>query len=305
MMEAKVKQDFDLKGEVYENFRDNKDVFLTNAQIYEIFESFWIDTCSSLVSEKNPVLYIVGAQPGAGKTGLVEKLESDLKIKSLVGDVYRELHPNAKKFTLDKNYSSYTGPINGVIGMLCKARCIDRKISFIQETSMGHLDSVFNIINQANKNGFTISLNLLIVKKYDAFLGTLYRVVDYSKTGKSLRIVDPKYCDIAFSNVLKFFDFFEYLLKLNSISLFNRNFDTIMEFKKEELLEDITGKIQILKKCIESERSRPHTEQEKKVLEEQKALVLEYIDKGLIPIGRQVFLQELKSRKETEKSLDK
>ena len=78
-----------------------------------------------------------------------------------------------------------------------------------------------------------------------------------------------------------------------------------MEFKKEELLENMVEKIQILKKCIEGERLRPHTEQEKKVLEEQKALVLECIDKGLIPIGRQVFLQELESRKETEKSLDK
>ena len=90
-MEAKVKRDFDLKGEVYETFRDNNDVFLTNTQIYEIFEKFWADNCSDLISEKNPVLYIVGAQPGAGKTGLVEKFEYNLKIKSLVSDIYREL----------------------------------------------------------------------------------------------------------------------------------------------------------------------------------------------------------------------
>ena len=69
MMEAKVKRDFDLKGEVYETFRDNNDVFLTNTQIYEIFEKFWADNCSDKKKKKNPVLYIVGAQPGAGKTG--------------------------------------------------------------------------------------------------------------------------------------------------------------------------------------------------------------------------------------------
>lgn len=304
MMEAKVKRDFDLKGEVYETFRDNNDVFLTNTQIYEIFEKFWADNCSDLISEKNPVLYIVGAQPGAGKTGLVEKLEEETGLPVLTGDQYRDFHPNAKLFSKQFDYTKYTSPINFLMCMLTIARCFDNKIGFIMENPLKNPQQNADYIMHGKKIGYSINLVLMAVKKYDSFLGVYNRGAGFLKEGKEARFTTNKTHDECYDGVLKMLTLKEAILNLNSLVIYDRNLTELVHISNISI-ENLDKIISFSQLALISERLRPHTEQEKKVLEEQKALVLECIDKGLIPIGRQVLLQELESRKETEKSLDK
>lgn len=144
----------------------------------------------------------------------------------------------------------------------------------------------------------------MAVKKYDSFLGVYNRGAGFLKEGKEARFTTNKTHDECYDGVLKMLTLKEAILNLNSLVIYDRNLTELFHIS-DILPENLDKIISLSQSVLITERSRPHTEQEKKVLEEQKALVLEYIDKELIPIGRQVFLQELESRKETEKSLDK
>jgi len=297
MMELKIKRDFDLMGDVYEKFRGNEDVFLTNQQIYDLFEIFWEKNCSGLQAEEHPKLYIVGAQPGAGKTGLVSLISETYKVKAFIGDIFRGSHPNAVKFLNSEEYSSFTGPLDGVMNKLCIARCIDRKISLVQETTMAHLDSILENINAAITNNYEINLCQLAVSKYDSFLGIYSRAANFVKFGSALRLVNPKFHDIAYEGVLKIFDYPDIITKLNSVVIYNRRLEMICGLNGQKLSDNTKLKIDFIKKLIERERTRVHTNEEMAELEEQKFIVLDCIDKGLIPVKRETFLKELESRK--------
>lgn len=285
---------------VYKNFRDNPIVFLANEQIYEIFERFWNENCSNLLPSVNPSLFIVGAQPGAGKTGLVNKIGIERKVLSLIGDVYRSLHPNIRIIVDNPDYSRFTGPLNGVINLLVISRCIDRKISFVFETTMGNLESTERSMEMAYNGGYSLNINMLIVKKSDSFLGTYYRAARMIENHATSRFSISAFHDKAYNGILDFLSHKESISKLNSLVLFNRNLEPIFE------AHDISpANVNVV--CLRArddvvrERGRPHTREEAEELERQKAFVLDYIDRGLITVvSRDSFLREYESRAEAQ-----
>ena len=68
--EYRFRESLSRGGDVYKKFEDDPNVFLSNENIFEIFEKFWAEKFSNVKSENNPSMYIVGAQPGAGKQDL-------------------------------------------------------------------------------------------------------------------------------------------------------------------------------------------------------------------------------------------
>lgn len=296
--EKKIREYFKL-DDVYKNFRGNQTVFLTNGQIYEIFERLWNENYSKLKSEDNPRLFIVGAQPGAGKTGLVNKIGEDSKVLSLIGDIYRTLHPNIKIIVNNPDYCTLTYPLNRVINLLVISRCLDRRISFAFETTMRDLQSVERKLEMAYNSGYSIHFNILVVKKDSSFIGSYYRAAMAIKDNEGTRFNTPDFHDEAYNGVFDFFSHTESILKLNSLKLFNRNLELI--FETDTLPSNIYTACLMARRVITAERTRSYIEKEAEELERQKTLVLYYIDKGLITvISKEDFSRECESRKEVK-----
>lgn len=292
-----IRQRFD-SDVVYKDFVENSIVFLTNEQIYEIFENFWRENCSQLLPTENPQLFIVGSQPGSGKTGLVNKIGREQSILILLGDVYRSLHPNIAVIINSPDYSKFTGPLNGVVNLLVISRCVDRKISFVFETTMGNLESIEKTIEMAYNSEYLLNMNMLIVKKNSSFLGTYYRAAKFIENHIACRFSIHAFHDRAYNGVLDFLLHKETLLKLNSLTLFNRNLEPI--FEAHALSPSNVNAVCLrARDAVVCERGRPHTREEIEELERQKAFVLDYIDRGLITvISRENFLREYESRTE-------
>ncbi|HSQ97978.1 MAG TPA: zeta toxin family protein [Rickettsiales bacterium] len=301
-MEKNLKNELN-KSELYASYKDNTDVFLTNEQIYKIFEKFWEENCSKLKSEDNPKLFIIAAQPGSGKTGLVSRIESQHKIPILTGDNYRIYHPNYKMFFDTQNFSKFTHPLNLTMCRLSIARCLDRHISFIMENPLKNpLQNAEYIVN-GNNLEFKVNFYIMAVKKNDSFLGTYYRLAKFIEVGTGARETTHKTHDECYDGISKSLELKESISKLNSLKLFNRNLEPIFEANISS--SNVNTICLEAKKSLIAERNRPYTKEEVEELEKQKNFVLDYIDKGLITvISKDDFLKEYESRKE-KKSNDK
>lgn len=295
-MEQKIKNDFNDKGEVYEHFRNNKDVFLTNNQIYDIFEKFWDENYSHLKSEDNPTLYIVGAQPGAGKTGLVGLIENETNLSVLTGDQYRSCRPNYLIFS--EREKDFLSQINFVICMLMIGRCLDKQISFIMENPLKNVEQNIYYIKEAKKRNFVVNLDLMVVKNYDSYVGIYYRCINFIKNGQAGRITSNRTHDLGYDGVLKTFNYTNVLSSIDSLCLYNRNLCQLFKADKNDLQNYTFSTIERAKQTINIERNREYTEKERKDLNNQISDIIEYIDKGLLPISKEEFLKELELRKE-------
>ncbi|MDR2526477.1 MAG: zeta toxin family protein, partial [Rickettsiales bacterium] len=260
-------------------------------EIFKIFERFWEENCLEYSTSSAPELHIVGAQPGAGKTALVSKIGKEKNILTLIGDIYRTLHPNYRNILNSDRYSEFTGPLNGYLSMLVVSRCIDRGISFVLETSMNNIDLLKKNIEKAKNNGYLVNMNLLVAKKEDSFLSIYYRYAKLIECNVGNRLTQEKFHDEGYKNITSFLSDDNTLSKLNSISIHNRNLTSII------FQEEIRGNINQLRdksiKAINNERKRRPTFDEQKNTKEQEKFVLDCIDKGLIKtITKDDFLKK-------------
>ena len=302
--EYQFRESLSRNGDVYKKFENDPNVFLSNENIFEIFEKFWAEKFSNVKSENNPSMYIVGAQPGAGKTGLVMLLKNELEIIDLVGDIYRTYHPNYTLFMDSPNYSSFTGPLNGVMNLLTISRCLDRKISFIQETTFGNIDTIVKNIENAHSNNFRVNIMFLAVDLASSFLGTYYRASKLIENGCAIRLVAHEYHDKVYNNIFELLKNHDILLKLNSICVFNRNLEQLYKSKVINI-NNLNTVIFETKETIEKERTRDKTESEILEIIKQKETILKLINKGLLPISASDFDNEYNVRRTLCKNIIK
>lgn len=125
---------------------------VSNQEKNHIVNDIWIDIHieqPELTSQQNPKAYVVGGQPGAGKSTSTNKLQTEYSNNILIIDLdsYRERHPNYK--TLYEKYgkesSEYTHQFASEIKEEIQKRAIDAKYNII-------IDGTLKNINKAEKN---------------------------------------------------------------------------------------------------------------------------------------------------------
>ncbi len=95
----------------------------------------------TLYQSKQPIGFILGGQPAAGKSGLIKKLRRDHRLSDLVvinGDEYRQHHP--RKRELDEQFGQdspkYTQKLSNAVVDFLKAECLRLRCNFIIEGTM-------------------------------------------------------------------------------------------------------------------------------------------------------------------------
>ena len=101
-----------------------------------IINGLWNKISSqNLTSQQSPKAYILGGQPGAGKSTSTRKLEAQYNRNILTIDLdqYRDQHPNYEALyeKYGKELSSYTHEFAGEIKEEIQKRAIDAKYNII------------------------------------------------------------------------------------------------------------------------------------------------------------------------------
>ena len=128
-----------------------------------IIDKLWYEISSqNLTSQQSPKAYILGGQPGAGKSTSTDKLEEQYNdnIVTVDLDEYRDQHPNYEALyeRYGKELSSYTHEFAGEIKEEIQKRAIDAKYNIIIDGTLGNVERAEQLIEGLKKEGYQVEV---------------------------------------------------------------------------------------------------------------------------------------------------
>lgn len=130
----------------------------------------WSKKCHH--QHKTPKLYLVGGQPGAGKSTTISKIQRSMDNNCIIInlDDYRALHPNAREIYEkgakgSDDYSIYTNPFMREVGEKLIDKAIENGYNVILERTLSSTDTVSKQLDKFNKNGYELNLYVVTCNK--------------------------------------------------------------------------------------------------------------------------------------------
>ena len=155
-----------------------------------------IQSLAHLNSQEKPKCYIIGGQPGAGKSTSTDKLEAQYNRNILTIDLdqYRERHPNYKALyeKYGKKSSEYTHEFASEIKEEIQKRAIDAKYNIIIDGTLKNVNKAEKQIDDLKNKGYSVDVLIHTCPKEVSWQSVNARYENALKQGRIPRYV-PKY----------------------------------------------------------------------------------------------------------------
>ena len=269
----------------------------TNEELELVFQKILKMYMSSYSSSKNPKVFLLGGQPGAGKSGLENMLNLKDEYISISGDDYREYHPRFKEINLEygKEASKYTQQWAGQITEKLIEKLAKEKYNLIIEGTLRTAQLPLKEADRFRKLGYEVELHVLAVKPEKSYLGTLLRYEEMIKWGKIPRMTPKEHHDLVVKNIGDNLEIIYNSKAFDNIKLFDRENNLLYNYKEnsninpKNILENefnCEWKLEEIKNFREKwenliimiENRKPHIEEISK-LKNEKNQVFEIISK--------------------------
>ncbi|MBO5319663.1 MAG: zeta toxin family protein [Ruminococcus sp.] len=193
-----------------------------------------------LISQKSikadPVAFVLGGQPGAGKTGLqdIMKAQCDGNLIVINGDEFRELHPNYQilQEKYGKDSVDYTNDFSGKVTEALLSRLRDEKYNVLVEGTLRTAEIPLSTCKGFKDNGYNVTLGLIAVKPEISYLSTILRYEKQLAAGKQPRATAKDKHDYVVehlpSNLSKIYD----SKKFDNIVIYNREGICLYDMEK-------------------------------------------------------------------------
>ena len=187
-----------------------------------------------LINEKIPKIYpkayILGGQPGAGKSNIQKWLkQKDKNIVAINADDYRVYHPffDDIQAMYGKDSPKYTQPfINKVTENLID-ELSNEKYNLIIEGTLRTAEVPLKTCLDLKQKGYSVELNIISVKKAISFESTLLRYEVALSEGDTPRATAKAHHDMVANTIADNLDIIEKSGAFDAIKLFNRNGDCL------------------------------------------------------------------------------
>ena len=269
----------------------------TNEELELVFQKILKMYMSSYSPSKNPKVFLLGGQPGAGKSGLENMLNLKDEYISISGDDYREYHPRFKEINLEygKEASKYTQQWAGQITEKLIEKLAKAKYNLIIEGTLRTAQLPLKEADRFRKLGYEVELHVLVVKPEKSYLGTLLRYEEMIKWGKIPRMTPKEHHDLVVKNIGDNLEIIYNSKAFDNIKLFDRENNLLYNYKEnydinpKNILENefnCEWKLEEIKNFREKwenliimiENRKPHIEEISK-LKNEKNQVFEIISK--------------------------
>jgi len=206
----------------------------TNEELELVFQKILKMYMSSYSSSKNPKVFLLGGQPGAGKSGLENMLNLKDEYISISGDDYREYHPRFKEINLEygKEASKYTQQWAGQITEKLIEKLAKEKYNLIIEGTLRTAQLPLKEANRFKKLGYEVELHVLAVKPEKSYLGTLLRYEEMIKQGKIPRMTPKEHHDLVVKNIGDNLEIIYNSKAFDNIKLFDRENNLLYNYKE-------------------------------------------------------------------------
>ena len=152
---------------------------------------------------ENPKVFLLGGQPGAGKSGLENAINIENEYISISGDDYREYHPKFEELNIryGKESSKYTQQWAGEITERLIKELGKEKYNLIIEGTLRTSELPLKEAYRFKKNGYEVELNIIVVKPEKSYLGTLLRYEQMITKGKTPRMTPKEHHDLVVNSI--------------------------------------------------------------------------------------------------------
>ncbi|WP_267523092.1 zeta toxin family protein [Campylobacter sp. MG1] len=132
----------------------------------KIFNKIWKKECAKFnaISTDNPKAFVLGGQPGAGKSNLIETVRKELNKNVIVinGDDYRKYHPDYANLQAiyGKDSPKHTATFAGMITEMILDKAIKNKLNIVIEGTFRTTTTPIKTLQLFKDNGY--NTNVLI-----------------------------------------------------------------------------------------------------------------------------------------------
>ena len=183
---------------------------------------------------ENPKVFLLGGQPGAGKSGLENAINIENEYISISGDDYREYHPKFEELNIryGKESSKYTQQWAGEITERLIKELGKEKYNLIIEGTLRTAELPLKEAYRFKKNGYEVELNVVVVKPEKSYLGTLLRYEQMITKGKTPRMTPKEHHDLVVNSIGNNLEIIYNSKIFDNIKLFDRENNLLYNYKE-------------------------------------------------------------------------
>ena len=195
---------------------------------------------------ENPKVFLLGGQPGAGKSGLENAINIENEYISISGDDYREYHPKFEELNIryGKESSKYTQQWAGEITERLIKELGKEKYNLVIEGTLRTAELPLKEAHRFKKNGYEVELNVVVVKPEKSYLGTLLRYEQMITKGKTPRMTPKEHHDLVVNSIGNNLEIIYNSKVFDNIKLFDRENNLLYNYKESPVInpKDIIDK---------------------------------------------------------------
>lgn len=172
-----------------------------------------------------PTAYILGGQPGAGKTILQKRiLANDYNCVVINADTFRTSHPYFSEIqaAFGDEAPKYTQPFINRITEQLISELSDEKYNLIIEGTLRTAETPINTCKTLKDKGYRVELHIIAVKKEISYESTILRYENAIALGKTPRATAKEHHDLVAESIVKNLDVIYESKTFDDIRLFSR-----------------------------------------------------------------------------------
>lgn len=178
---------------------------VSEEKLDEIIEQIYNKMIFGKKPQENPISIVCAGQPGAGKTGLIDKTYSEIE-NSIVLDVddFRYFHPQIEEI-LEKypnDLATFTITFVNRIFKKILAKLIEKKYNLIMQKTLRDDEVIYDTLVPLREAGYTNILRVLAVSEIESKLSTLERSLAVKRTVGYCRWTPLKNQDYAINGLV-------------------------------------------------------------------------------------------------------
>lgn len=206
----------------------------------KIFSEIYKDLIKTINSSGTPEAFILGGQPGSGKT-TIQKIITDKLPNTIIinGDEFRQYHPNFDKIQAKYGNDSvlYTQSFSNKVVEDLINKLSDEKYNLIIEGTLRSTEVPMNTCKMLKEKGYKTELSVMAVNSEVSWQGTLDRYNKMLEKGLIPRATPKESHDIVVNNIANNIGVIFEEKCFDNITLYNREKECLYDMKKTPELD--------------------------------------------------------------------
>lgn len=214
----------------------------TQIEFNNKYEEIYKSVISGINPEIHTKAYILGGQPGAGKSRLNQYIKyfNDNNVAIINGDEYRKYHPHFREI-LDyygDDFPKYTSSFSSQVTEKLIEVLSDKKYNLCIEGTLRTTTVPISTCNLLKSKGYNVELDIMATKEKISYLSTQLRYYNFLSKGMIARATPKEHHDMVVKSICTNLNEIYNKKVFDDIKIFNRELEIIFNNKNKILPGD-------------------------------------------------------------------